>query len=96
MDGWEEWDGLQYGVGDSAVVKRNGDAVFLTPRCRGRPCELGFLMACFSDKQGYKWVSIQWLWRPEMLKRQVDDHMHEDEVFLGSLTQENPYESLEL
>ena len=58
--------------------------------------EIAFLMSCFNDKTGYKWVSVQWLWRPEHMEKQVDDYIGEHELLLGDLTQENPYESLEL
>lgn len=95
-DGWEEWDAVQFGTGETAVVLRIGEPVFLSPRCKGRPMEIAFLMSCFNDKTGYKWVSVQWLWRPEHMEKQVDDYIGEHELLLGDLTQENPYESLEL
>ena len=95
-DGWKDYEAIQFKDGDSTLEYRAGDACYFTPMRKGRPSEIGVIQSFYSDKNGYPYVMVQWLWRPEMIRKRCDDDLDPHELLLGDNRNENPWESMEM
>eukprot|EP00966_Prymnesium_polylepis_P150338 3472611-Prymnesium_polylepis.1 len=72
-----------------------GDCVFLTPECRGEPCEVGRVVSLFEYADGQKMLSVQWFWRPEHIEMPASMTYEAKEVFLSDTSDYNPIEAVE-
>ena len=98
-DEWPEYEGVRFGDGDNAFELRMGDAVYLSPVEQGEPCELGFVLNAVPGRDDdYPWVTVQWLWRPDVMEELDGERtkFHPNELLLGEVSDENPCEAIEL
>lgn len=76
-------DGIEYHIGDCALLKSNEELPFITK-----------ILGIRFDGKGQIFLECMWFFRPEDLSGGRQPWHGQNEVFLSNLTDDNPYESL--